>query len=95
MVNPVAMSEASLAAGKQVWGKECASCHGDTGAGDGSQAKKLEVKIPPLVDIRAQSDGALFWKITSGRRPMPGYRKTLNDEQRWHLVNYMRSLLPK
>ena len=32
---------------------------------------------------------------TEGRRPMPRFQKTLSDEQRWHLVNYIRSLKPR
>jgi mono/diheme cytochrome c family protein len=92
MENPVAASPQGQAAAQKLWGKECAACHGDTGRGDGPQAKKLETKTPPVAAMPAQSDGELFWKITTGRRPMPGYRKTLTDEQRWQLVTYMRTL---
>ncbi len=93
VVNPIKADKETVAAGQQLWSKECAACHGETGKGDGPQAKKLEVKLPPLSSISGQSDGELYWKVTSGRRPMPGYRKTLTDEQRWMVVNHMRSLL--
>lgn len=94
-VNPIKVSADSLSAGQKVWKQECSACHGDLGKGDGPQAKKLDTKIPALSAISQQSDGELFWKVTTGRRPMPGYRKTLTDEQRWQVVNHMRSLLGK
>ena len=38
------------------------------------------------------SDGALFWKITQGRPPMTSFRTLLTDDQRWQVVNYIRTL---
>ena len=83
--------------GKGVYGRECLSCHGKTGKGDGPEAKDLEKELPNLrvPEMWNQTDGALFWKTTIGRRPMPGYRKLLTDEERWHVVNYMRTLAPR
>ena len=95
--NPVEVNEASLAKGKAVYVKECASCHGDTGKGDGPAAKGLEKKPGDLASTKTlgQSDGALFWKITEGNKPMATYEKTLTEEDRWHVINYMRTLAPK
>ena len=84
-----------LASANALYVAHCASCHGPSGKGDGPQAKKLEAKLPPLEAISGQSDGELYWKVTAGRRPMPGYRKTLTDEQRWLVVSHMRSLLTR
>ena len=95
--NPVETNEASLAKGKTVWVKECASCHGDKGKGDGPAVKDLEKKPEDLTLPKTlnQTDGALFWKITEGRKPMASYEKTLSEEDRWHVINYMRTLAPK
>lgn len=95
--NPVEASEASLAKGKGVWVKECASCHGDKGKGDGPAVKDLEKKPEDLTLPKTlnQTDGALFWKLTEGRKPMATYEKTLSEEDRWHVINYMRTLAPK
>ena len=95
--NPVEASEASLAKGKTVWVKECASCHGDKGKGDGPAVKDLEKKPEDLTLPKTlnQTDGALFWKLTEGRKPMASYEKTLSEEDRWHVINYMRTLAPK
>lgn len=95
--NPVALEEASLAKGKALYIKECLSCHGPTGKGDGPGAKDLETKPHDLSlpKLREQTDGALFWKITEGKKPMPSYAQTFGDDDRWHLVNYIRSLAHK
>jgi mono/diheme cytochrome c family protein len=95
--NPIEANEASLAKGKVVWAKECASCHGDKGKGDGPAVKDLEKKPEDLTlpKTLSQTDGALFWKITEGRKPMASYAQTLSEEDRWHVINYMRTLAPK
>jgi mono/diheme cytochrome c family protein len=93
--NPVALDAASIAAGKKVWMKECASCHGNAGKGDGEKSKELPKSPGDLSDpakMGAQSDGALFWKVTTGHPPMPPFVAKLSDEQRWQTVNYMRSI---
>jgi mono/diheme cytochrome c family protein len=97
-INPVPSDDGSITAGKAVYEKECLSCHGRTGKGDGPQAKDLPKKCGDLSDPKlwAQTDGALFWKISEGRTPMPGYDKLLKDENdRWKVINYIRTLAPK
>ncbi len=95
--NPIAADERSLAEGKSFYEKECLACHGTLGKGDGPQAKDLEVKpgdltVPAMWD---QSDGELFWKVTEGKKPMPAYDKTHTEDQRWSVVNYIRTLAPR
>ena len=93
--NPVSLEEKSIVAGKAVYVRECLSCHGSAGRGDGPQAKDLDRNVPDLTDttrMSRQSDGELFYKLTVGKKPMPGYKKTLTDEERWQVINYMRSL---
>ena len=92
--NPVASDEASIAAGKKMYEKECFSCHGKKGRGDGPNSATLE-KPPgdlPSSKVQSQTDGELFWKITEGRKPMPSAKLILTDEQRWQVVNYVRVL---
>ena len=44
-------------------------------------------------EFQAQSDGALYYKTVVGRDDMPAYDKKIPDEEeRWFVVNYMRSL---
>lgn len=90
--NPVEATAASIAAGEKIYRKECLECHGKAGKGDGPDAADLEKKVPDITtsEIMGQSDGALYYKITVGRRPMPGFKKLLTDEERWSVVNYLR-----
>jgi mono/diheme cytochrome c family protein len=53
------------------------------------------VNLDLTADHMAQhTDGDLFWWLARGipGTPMPAYGESLNDEERWHLVNYIRSL---
>lgn len=95
--NPIAADEASTAKGKMLYAKECLSCHGATGKGDGPAAKDLEKKPGDLSSAKLweQSDGALFFKVTEGRKPMPSMEKTFSEEERWAVINYVRTLAPK
>jgi len=93
--NPIPLNEESVARGKTLYERECLSCHGVSGKGDGPAARDLERSPGDLSDptLRDQTDGELFWKITIGRRPMPGYRKLFTSEERWQVVNYLRTLI--
>src|SRR5210317_1093618 len=84
-----------LAIGKQLYNKHCKSCHGAEGYGDGPKADEMDGDLGDFSseEYQAQSDGALFYKTTFGRDDMPEYTKKIpNDEDRWLIVNYMRTL---
>jgi mono/diheme cytochrome c family protein len=91
--NPVPPTAQNLAAAEAIYADRCARCHGDRGAGDGSDASLYKPLPASLTDdtVRQTSDGELFWKIGKGRRPMPGYESELTAEQRWQLVNLLRT----
>ena len=98
LTNPVAPTEASLAAAKAIFLESCAQCHGEGGKGDGSEAAMYEPKPADLTDahmLSEMTDGEIFYKISEGRRPMPTFKKKLTEEQRWKLVNYLRTFAPK
>jgi len=94
MKNPVApATDASI--GKSLYTKHCKSCHGAKGLGDGPKAAEMDGDLGDFSskEFQAQSDGALFYKTTIGRDDMPEFTKKLpNDEDRWLIVNYMRTL---
>jgi mono/diheme cytochrome c family protein len=84
-----------LAIGKSLYGKHCKSCHGSEGYGDGVKAKEMKGDLGDFSSkkFQAQTDGALFYKTTFGRDDMPAYNKKIpSDEDRWLIVNYMRTL---
>ena len=91
--NPLPESSEVLAAGKIVFEKQCVSCHGTSGVGDGVAAKDLEKHPGDLTSaaVQAQSDGALFWKISTGRAPMTAFGDTLSVEERWQVVRHIRT----
>ncbi len=95
--NPLTSDEPTIAAGKIIYGKECASCHGKKGKGDGPSAAALDVPVGDMSspETQKQSDGSLFWKISEGRKPMPGLKKKLTETQIWQVVIYMRTLKTK
>ena len=95
--NPIAADSASIKAGKAVYVKECQDCHGALGKGDGAAAKDLRESPTDLSsgDQWDQTDGEVFWKITNGSKPMPAYDTLLKEEERWHVVNYVRTLAPR
>ena len=92
--NPVAADKSSLAAGEKIYLKRCASCHGKTGNGDGPDAVDLGIHPAKFSEpaLRNESDGALFWKVTVGRKPMPDYGRKLSPNDRWNVINYLRTL---
>ncbi len=94
--NPIPAETASIAAGKSLYLKECLSCHGSAGKGDGSAAAALERKPGNLSDPKLwqQTDGALFWKLTEGNKPMPSFAQNFTEDQRWQVINYVRTLAP-
>ena len=92
--NPVAATESALAAGQKIYSKTCAMCHGKGGDADGPAVIELNIHPAKLSDpkVATESDGALFWKVTTGKKPMPAYGKRLSETDRWNLVNYIRTL---
>ncbi len=96
-VNPVASNEKSIAAGKDIFGKSCVSCHGKKGKGDGPKSAELDKPVSDFTkeDFGKQTDGAIFWKITEGRKPMPSFKKEMTEEQRWQVINYIKEFSKK
>lgn len=84
----------TLAQGEELYNVHCWSCHGDTGYGDGAAGGALGVKPANFHDeqVKKQSDGALFWKLSTGRGNMPPFKEVFSEEQRWQLVAYIRKL---
>lgn len=83
--------------GEKIFNQDCVSCHGNKGNGDGPAGASLNPKPADLTskNVQAQSDGALFWKITNGRGMMVSWKYSLSDKQRWSLVDYIRELEQK
>jgi mono/diheme cytochrome c family protein len=98
--NPVASSAESIAKGKELYlAREkgnCIFCHGEAGSGNEANLARLRRKPADLTNkerMTAMSDGELFWKISKGITGiMPAGERRMNEEERWHVVNYIRTL---
>lgn len=81
--------------GKDLYSKHCKSCHGKEGYGDGTKAAELETEMRDITveDVQGQNDGELYYKSFIGRDEMPNFEKKIrDDEDRWMVINYLRSL---
>lgn len=85
--NPLTYRPDAVAGGGKLFRQRCATCHGEEGRGT--------TKAPDLTqrDVQNQTDGALFWKISSGNTHagMPTF-SFLPEPQRWQLVLHVRAL---
>lgn len=92
-VNPIKSDQASLDRGKQAFMTNCTSCHGATAKGDGPVGANMNPK-PTNLTIMAGNhpDGDFEWKIANGRGAMPAWKKVLNENLRWDVVNYIQAL---
>lgn len=92
--NPLTGNAQATKEGGNLFAKQCLMCHGAKGMGDGIVGINLNPRPGNLLLPKAQklTDGAIFWKISNGKAPMPTFKAALNETQRWQLVNYVREL---
>lgn len=101
--NPSINDTAAAGRGRELFGVECAICHGPVGKGDGVYGATM---YPPAIDLtstRAQSktDGQLYWFLAHGINlsGMPAFGKDYggphNEQELWDLIAYVRTLQPK
>jgi mono/diheme cytochrome c family protein len=96
--NPVALNDANLIAGIQLYGEHCAICHG-TAKGDASTSPvaKGEYPSPPQLasaGVEDDPEGVSFWKIQHGIRwtGMPSWAGALSDQQIWTLALFLKHM---
>ena len=95
--NPVAASGDSVRKGGELFTIYCTPCHGASGRGDGPVSTKFvppaDLTNPELHKVR--TDG--YWQsyLSAGGAVMPSYAEALSSDERWHVVNYLRTLAKK
>ena len=104
LVLPVLVAQGpagDLGPGKEVYEQFCASCHGDTGKGDGPAAAVLTPKPKDLSDkgyMGTKSDDQLFKVVKEGGAAgglsplMPPWGTSLTDAQIREVIVYLRSI---
>jgi len=98
---------AMVSKGKAVFDANCASCHGDAGAGDGKCSAFLlphprnfttgtfRFKTTAGGDLPTDED--LFRTVSVGLHGtgMPPWRFLLSEEERWAVVSYVKTFVPE
>src|SRR3989338_1441704 len=85
-----------LGAGKAVYDKKCATCHGPDGAGKDAIAKMMKVTLRPLAskEVQAKSDAELTKDITAGNGKMKAVAG-LSEADVANVVAFVRTLAKK
>ena len=93
--NPLPSDPKSIELGRSVAKANCEPCHGKTFKGNGPAAIALNPKPADWTSPRVQdqSDGELFWKISTGRGAMPSW-KQLPERERWAVLRFIKTLKP-
>ena len=91
--NMVPLFAADTAAGKELYGKKCANCHGVAGEGKETIAKTFKVEMTHLgsKEAQAKSDADLKKIISEGKGKMKPV-KTVAAGDADNVVAYIRSL---
>ena len=94
MALALVFSTASFAAdsGADLFKSKCASCHGADGKGETTMGKNLKLKDLGSAEVQGKSDADLTTIISDGKKPMPGYKGKLTDDQIQEVVKYIRTL---
>ena len=95
--SPVPYTKKSIAQGRAVFARMCTSCHG----ADGKAAVDVVADATDLTDPKVwrsgTSEGEIFRNIRDGAgASMPAFKSQIRQEEdMWHLVNFIRSLWPE
>ena len=96
--NPFAGDANAVAAGKELYLKNCKRCHGPGGLGDGPDADPDTSQDMDLTVAKRASrnpDGVVFYKLWNGRKKpkMPAFKNEgLTKEQAWQIVTFVQTL---
>lgn len=98
LTNPLAGQADAVTAGKDLYAANCASCHGDTGLGDGVAGSSLDPKPANLTQsVKETSDGYLYFRILKGgmmdpvNSAMPSHEGLLTDQQIWQIISFIQT----
>lgn len=89
--NPIAATSESVTQGQELFVVNCAYCHGENGRGMTAEQAGLAESTPDLrKSLQRHSAGDLFWKVQNGRGEMPSFKKSLKEEEIWHIINFLQ-----
>ncbi len=91
--NPLEYNEKNIALGKRKFLTYCSPCHGNYAKGD--SRLKDNFPLPPTLHskkVREWTDGRIYHVVTFGQGVMPSYAKQITREERWAIIQYIRTL---
>jgi len=91
---PLPSSPDSVQRGQVLFGMDCIPCHGPTGVGNGRVSAFFNPKPADLTSsaVQSLSSDRIFMVITDGYGLMPSIAENLSPEERWDVINYVRTL---
>jgi outer membrane protein OmpA-like peptidoglycan-associated protein len=103
--NPVNLTDAGLARGKELYEVYCGICHGEKADGNGYLVRDavpakgdLGGKYPAQPtnltsdEFKAASEGRFYHAIMYGKNVMGSYKDKLSYEERWQVIHHIRKL---
>jgi mono/diheme cytochrome c family protein len=98
--NPLPDGPQTIADGRGAFSHYCVACHGMDGQNTGVPfVDHMSPPIPSLAspEVQRYTDGQLKWILDYGIKPsgMPGSKGTLNDDELWSIVVFLRHLPPQ
>jgi hypothetical protein len=92
-VCPFRFTRETVTFGEALFQRNCKACHGDPG--QHNWANIVPVPGDPASDeFQKQTDGEMYFRITAGKAPMPSFKTTLNGDERWDVISYIRNFNP-
>jgi hypothetical protein len=79
--------------GEAVYQKNCVSCHGQPGQKNWAKITP-EPGDPASEKFQKQTDGEFFYRVTTGKIPMPTFGTILSEEDRWNVISFIRTFHP-
>ncbi|MBI2941616.1 MAG: cytochrome c [Chloroflexi bacterium] len=96
--NPLQPTPANLERARALYRRDCATCHGAEGKGNGIISAYFQTaRAPTPVDfaserVRNRTDGEVWHYIGQGIGLMPPFENLLGEEERWLLVLAIREM---
>lgn len=91
--NPSEYNLENVKKGKELYTRNCQSCHGDPGKNNPLALVPVPVDVASE-QMHANSEGDLYYKITKGKGIMPPFEASLSEDDRWKLVNFIMNYKP-
>jgi mono/diheme cytochrome c family protein len=95
--NPLKVSEASIEAGRVLFNRHCASCHGEDGKSKTEIAASMKKTPTDLTakEMRGITDGEIYWVIANGvtKSGMPPFKTKMKVNERWQTTLYVKHLM--